>query len=232
MAIAIMQPYIFPYIGYFQLINLADKFIVYDDVTFIKQGWINRNRILVNGKPQMFTVPIRSLSSYRLIKDTEMAGYQKWKNKFIKTLLQNYKKAPYFEVTMELIRGILESEETHIAKLAVLGVKEICRRIGIATEIVDSAAVYNNAHMNGQERVLDICIREKANRYINAINGRDLYSKETFEAKGIQLNFLKTGDIVYPQFDNEFVPNLSIVDVLMFNSVDSIKEILNKCELI
>jgi hypothetical protein len=232
MKIAIMQPYLFPYIGYFQLINAVDKFIIYDDVTFIKQGWINRNRILGNGRAMMFTVPIRSISSYTLIKDMEIADYQRWKKKFLKTLHQYYNKARYFKNTMALIRGILEQEETHIGKLASLSIKEVCRWAGIGTEIIHSTMFYDNTHLKGQDRILDICAREKAARYINTIHGVALYSKEAFDEKGIRLDFLKSKEIVYQQSVNEFVPNLSIIDVLMFNSRESIKEILKEYELV
>ena len=231
MKTAIMQPYLFPYIGYFQLINAVDKFIIYDDVTFIKQGWINRNRILGNGRAMMFTVPIRSLSSYTLIKDTEIIEYQKWKKKFLKTLHQYYSKARYFKNTMALIRGILEPEETHIGKLVSLSIKEVCCWAGIETEILESSTIYKNTHLKGQKRILDICVLEGAKQYINTIHGRALYSKEVFKKKWIQLNILKTNAIEYKQFENQFVPDLSIIDVFMFNSMESIKEFLNEYEL-
>lgn len=232
MKIAIMQPYLFPYIGYFQLINAVEKFIIYDDVTFIKQGWINRNRILGNGKAIMFTVPLRSLSSYTLIKDMKIADYQRWKKRFLKTLHQYYSKACYFENTMALIRRILEMEEIHIGKLASLSIKEVCHWVGIETEIIHSTMAYDNIHLKGQDRILDICAREKTEQYINTIHGKVLYSKEIFDKKGIRLNFLKSKEIVYQQFGNEFMPNLSIIDVIMFNSRESIKEILNEYELV
>ncbi len=230
--LAVMQPYLFPYIGYFQLIGAVDTFILYDDVTFIKQGWINRNRILGPGGAMLFTAPVRDISSYRLIKDTEIAGYEKWRGKFLKTLKQNYQKAPYFKEVMELLETVLQPGETHIASLARAGIKEVIRYLGLETSLVDSSSVYGNSHLTGQERILDICGREKADRYINAINGRALYSAEAFTAKDIRLYFLDTGAYRYKQFNGEFVPGLSIIDILMFNSREEVPALLQQYRLV
>jgi hypothetical protein len=236
MKIAIMQPYLFPYIGYFQLINAVDKFIIYDDVNFIKQGWINRNQFLVQGSKQLFTVPLQKQSSFLKINETFVNDkqYKKWKIKFLRTIEQSYKKAPFFEQVNQLINKVLSNDnnEETISKLAIKSLLEISNFLELETEFVLSSNLYNNVNLTGQERLLDICKKEGVKQYINPIGGVDLYNKKDFYNENIQLNFLKSNNIQYKQFKNEFVPWLSIVDVMMFNTKGEIKEMLNNYTLI
>jgi len=234
MKIAVMQPYIFPYIGYFQMINAVDKFVFYDDVNFIKQGWINRNRILVSNKDYLFTIPIKNASSFALINETEInqALFEKWSRKFQQTIALNYKKAPFFHDIFTLMSRILEEECTTIAQLAMQSVKSVLAYMGIDTPCVVASEKYQNKALVRQERLIDICKQEQATHYINAIGGQELYKKEDFIKEGIKLDFIKTLPIEYKQFNNEFVPWLSIIDVLMFNSIEEIRIMLNKYELV
>jgi len=234
MTIAVMQPYVFPYIGYFQLINAVDKFVFYDDVSFIKQGWINRNKILVSGKEFLFTVPLEKASSFNFIKDTKInrAMYIQWMNKFILTIDQNYSKAPYADNIKVLLQEILSSEFSSISDLAIETIVRISAYLDIKTEFVRSSETYNNKDIDRQQRLIDICKKENADHYINALGGQELYQKEDFSKEGIKLNFIKSKPIVYQQLKNEFVPWLSIIDVLMFNNKKEIHELLNQYELI
>lgn len=235
MKLAIMQPYLFPYIGYFQLINAVDKFVVYDDVNFIKGGWINRNNLLINKKINLFTVPLDKPSPFALINETQINVnfYETWKVKFLRSIEQSYKKAPFYKEVYTLIENVLENNDINlISKLAVKGIKSICEYLHIETEIVTTSEIYNNKQYKAQDRVLDICSIEKASQYINVSGGVALYSKETFKEHGLVLNFIKSNTISYKQFDNEFVPWLSIIDVLMFNSVEETNNLINQYELI
>ncbi|WP_027377493.1 WbqC family protein [Kaistella palustris] len=235
MKVAIMQPYLFPYIGYFQLIAAVDKFVVYDDVNFIKGGWINRNNILVNKKSNLFTVPLDNSSSFFLINETKinLKLYSIWKIKFLRTIEQSYKKAPFFNEVYSLIANVLDNYEGDlISKLAVASIKSVCEHLKIQTEIIATSETYNNKRLSGQERVLDICSIENATYYINPIGGLQLYSKEIFKSKNIELNFIKSYSIAYKQFDNKFVSWLSIIDTMMFNSVEEINIMLDKYELV
>ena len=232
MKLGIMQPYIFPYIGYFQLINAVDKFVIYDDVNFINKGWINRNRILNNGKDSLFTIPLKEASQNKLINEIDVNWDSAWKSKFIKTLEQCYKKAPFYLEILPIIEQTLNVDNEPVSKVIEHNLKLICDYLGIKTEIVSSSAIYQNTHLKAQERILDICSQEKANQYINPIGGLELYDKDFFEAKNLKLNFIKPNAIEYTQFKNEFVPWLSMVDVLMFNSKEKIKEFLDNYELV
>ena len=234
MKLGIMQPYVFPYIGYFQLISAVDKFVIYDDVNFIKQGWINRNRILSNNGPIFFTIPLNSAGSFVLIRDIHLSrdGYHAWLTKFYKTLAQYYRKAPQYETVLPLIREILDNNPEYIAAVATRSIKLICSYLGINTEFTDTATVYKNSHLKAQERVIDICRQESATKYINSIGGIELYSRDCFQAEGIGLEFIKPGEITYCQYNQPFVPWLSIIDVLMFNTPKEIRLLLTNYDLV
>ncbi len=226
MTLAIMQPYLFPYIGYFQLLNAVDKFVIYDDVAFINRGWINRNSILNNGKAQLFTVPLKEASQNKLIHEISIDTDQKWRDKLLKTIQQTYKKAPHFPTVFPLVEAIFLQQESNISTYIYHSLTIICEYISISTPLVESSQIYNNQHLKAQERILDICLQEKADHYINPIGGRELYSKELFAEHGIQLNFIRSEKVEYPQFNNEFVPWLSIIDSMMFNSKEEIQKLL------
>lgn len=232
MKLAIMQPYIFPYIGYFQLIKAVDKFVIYDDVNFINRGWINRNRILVNGKDSLFTIPLKEASQNKLINEIDVNWDDAWKSKWLKTLEQSYKKAPYFQQVRPIIEQTLEQEKIIFSEIIVENLKLINAYLGITTEIIASSSIYQNTELKAQTRIVDICLKEKANHYINPIGGIELYQKEVFEEQGMQLNFIKSKPVQYPQLKNDFVPWLSIIDVLMFNSVEQIQTFLDSYELV
>lgn len=232
MKIGIMQPYIFPYIGYFQLINAVDKFVIYDDVNFINKGWINRNRTLNNGKESLFSIPLKEASQNKLINEIEVNWDSAWKSKFLKTLEQCYKKAPFYQETLSIIEQTLQIDNEPISKVIENNLRLICHYLDIKTEIISSSAIYKNTHLKAQERILDICLQEKATHYINPIGGLELYDKDFFEVKSIKMNFIKSNTIDYKQYKNEFVPWLSMIDVLMFNSKEQIKEFLDNYELV
>ena len=232
MKVAIMQPYFFPYIGYFQLINSTDIFVVYDDVNYINKGWINRNNILVNGKATLITLALKNASQNKLINETEISDDTKNIEKLLKSIELSYKKAPFFEIIFPMIIDIITAKSTTIADSNLNCIKTICNYLDISTKIIPTSTIYNNTHLKAQHRILDICQQEKATQYINPIGGIEIYTKELFENMGIKLNFIKTNLIEYKQFKNEFIPGLSIIDVLMFNSKDKIKEIINQYTLV
>jgi len=233
MRLGIMQPYIFPYIGYFQLVHSVDRFVMYDDVSYIKQGWINRNKILLNGQEHIFTVPLKNASSFVTIANTELNKplYDIWCSKFLKTLTQAYLKAPYYTAVNNLVSSILNCKHDTIGQLASASIVDVSKYLGITTQFIATATCYDNNELKAQDRVIDICKREQATAYINPIGGKELYSKEDFAANGITLNFVKTHKITYSQLNNEFVPWLSMIDVLMFNDTATIMGFLNAFDL-
>ncbi|WP_428653590.1 WbqC family protein [Runella sp.] len=232
MRLAIMQPYFLPYIGYLQLLNGVDKFVLYDDVNYINKGWINRNRVLVNGQEYLFTIPLKDASQNKLINEIYLSNDPKWRGKLLKTLEQAYKKAPFYFTAFAVTEKIINLDAEKLSDWIAAGFSILNDYLGIETEIVASSSIYQNTHLKAQERILDICRQEKADHYINPIGGVELYDKTAFEQNDIRLNFIKSKPVVYPQFKNEFVPWLSIVDGMMFNDVPKIKEFLNEYELV
>lgn len=232
MKIAVMQPYLFPYIGYFQLMNAVDKFIIYDDVNFINKGWINRNNILINGEANLFTVPLKKSSQNKLIKNIRFSESVNWRMKLLKTIEVSYRKAICYREVYPIITDIIQNTEKNISQFIYNSLSVINSYLKIKTKIIESSSVYLNKELKQQDRIIDICKKESASNYVNPIGGMDLYSKELFSLNGIRLNFIKQKDISYKQFSNTFVSSLSIIDVLMFNSQDTIKEYLKYYELV
>lgn len=232
MKLGIMQPYFVPYIGYWQLMNLVDQYVVYDDVNYIKGGWINRNRILVNGVPKYFNVPMLGASPNILINEVKVDHNDSIIRKNLRSIEGAYRKAPYYEIVYKMLEDILWCEEENLARYIVHSFRVIGRYLDIQTELIVSSELDKDNTLKGQDKVLAICRQLNATEYYNAIGGQELYSFEAFKQQGIQLNFVKTANIVYDQFGNEFQPNLSIIDVMMFNAKDKVKEYLAAYTLI
>jgi hypothetical protein len=233
MKLAIMQPYFLPYLGYFQLIASVDKFVVYDDVSYIKSGWINRNNIKVQGKASLITVPLQNGRSGVPIREVLIAVKREfWTKKMLRTVAESYAKAPYYDQVYPMFEGWMNQQIEGISELNVTIIRSICEYIGLGVEISSTSTIYENANLTSVGRVLDICEREGADHYINAIGGRELYSQDVFKEKGISLNFLKPTLPLYSQGKGEFIPGLSILDSLMWSPREMILEVLNTYSLV
>jgi len=224
-----MQPYLFPYIGYWQLIYASDRFVIYDDVNYIKQGFINRNYILSNNQKQLFTLQLIGASSNKLINEIKVGNNQK---KLLKTIKQNYMKTPFFNDIYPLIEEILLYKESNLALFIGNSIKKIVDFLEIDTDIIYSSNIKKNNSLKAQSKVIDICKILEAKVYINPIGGQKLYDKNTFTNNNIELKFLKPKNILYTQFNNKFVENLSIIDIMMFNDKKTIQKFLREYELI
>lgn len=221
MRLAINQPYFLPYIGYFQLIAAADEFIVYDNIKYTKKGWINRNRLLRNGEAVTFTLPLKAGSDYLDIGQRELAP------DFSARALLNqiegaYGKAPQFDAVMPLIAGILNHADRNLFGFLLNSLRRTCDYLDIRTPIVVSSTVPIDHGLKSEAKVLALCQARGADEYINAIGGVELYSRENFAAQQVSLKFLRALPMPYRQFGDDFVPWLSILDVMMFNSAADI----------
>lgn len=256
MKLAIMQPYFMPYIGYFQAISAVDKYILYSNLNFIKESWMNRNRVLMrDGKIVTITVPLKSKSSYSMIYDVEIDNSKPWKEKMLKTIQMCYSKKPFYKEIFDLLNSMLTPEYTHLKDLNNSTIVSISHYLDIQTVIdVDNSRFLDmeNGMVNIEEdyshlpyllktkpirkvaRVIEMCRREGSNDFYNAIGGQELYSKEEFKQYDIRLNFVRTNNIEYRQDSKkgEFVPNLSIIDVLMNNGKDGTKELLQEFSIV
>lgn len=232
MKLGIMQPYFVPYIGYWQLLAAVDKYVVYDDVNYIKGGWINRNRTLVNGKPAYFNLPVIGASSNKLINEVSVNIDSRAIGKCLRGLEASYRKAPYYEDTYPILEKILTFQESNLAKFLFNSFVVIMDYLSIRTELIMSSTLKKDNSLRAQDKVLHICELLDATEYYNAIGGQELYSFDEFSNRNVNLKFLKTDEISYEQFKNDFCPNLSIIDVLMFNSVEKTKDYLTSYSLI
>lgn len=212
MKLAVMQPYLFPYIGYFQLIYASDLFLIYDDVAYIKQGYINRNNILSANGAVRITVPVPGASSNKLISELSFSDDVP---KTLKTIEQSYTKAPYFESVFPIIRGVLEFEDRSIAAICQKSYEDIFAYLGVSKRIKRTSELEYNRSCPARDRLIALCHQFGADCYINAAGGRKLYAKPDFSEKGIDLKFVDSLPIEYSQGGVGFVPNLSIIDVLM-----------------
>ncbi|MFA5370492.1 MAG: WbqC family protein [Sideroxydans sp.] len=229
MKLALMQPYLFPYLGYFQLIRAVDTFVVYDDVNYIKGGWINRNFILGQGGKQLITLPLQGASPNQLIKQVEVGGMQQ---KLLQTIRHNYSKAPQFATVFPLIEDILMQQEKNLARFLDYQLRQISDYLGLRPQWHVSSGLNKDNELRGQDKVLAICEELGATHYINVPGGRALYEQESFAARGMQLSFIQPKAVAYRQFGKEFVPNLSIVDVMMFNDREQCARLLEEYELV
>lgn len=227
MKMAIMQPYLFPYIGYFQLMNAVDEFVVYDNIKHTKKGWINRNRILINGKDEFITFPLKHDSDFLDIRERCLADvWPEERRKIINKINDAYKKAPHYGTVYPVIEQCLLFDDMNLFKFIYNSLHVLKHYMEIDTQLIISSEIPANHHLKSEQRVIDICKARKANTYINPIGGLELYDKDNFKNAGLELKFLKTGNISYKQFSSDFIPFLSIIDVLMFNPMEDVKEYL------
>ena len=228
MKAAIMQPYLFPYIGYWQLIRAVDVFVIYDDVNYINRGWINRNNLLEQGRRKLFTLETSGASQNKLINQVSVGQNT---GSLLKTFHQNYQKAPYFDQVIQMLSELLSSDEKNLARLISASLRRICSYLMIDTQLIVSSEVFANRGLKGADRIIDICKHLGAGEYINAIGGKELYKRDYFGSKGISLFFLESDPVEYGQFGAPFVPNLSIIDVMMFNAPETIEKFLRNYRL-
>jgi hypothetical protein len=227
MKVAVMQPYFFPYLGYFQLINSVDKFVFYDDVSFIKKGWINRNRILTNNQDKLLTLPCIKASQNKMINEIKIDLSSKEYSKIKKTISESYKKAPFYFEVMPLIENLFYSNIDNISDFAIKSILLVSNYLEIETKFLKSSESFESSKgMDRADRLIYICKQTGSNKYNNSYGGKALYSKDYFNSNQINLSFINGNLPPYKQFNNHFHEGLSIIDGLMFNSKDELKKML------
>lgn len=230
---AIMQPYFLPYVGYWQLMNTVDVFVIYDDIQYTKKGWINKNRFLLNKNPENFSLPVKRDSDYLDIRDRELSdSFDVDRLKLLRRIEGAYRKAPFFDEGYEIFREILDYPHKNLFSFIFNSIKLVKNRLSIETRLVVSSTLGVPRSLKGQDRVIATCKKLGVNKYINPIGGIELYSKRDFKNVSIELVFQRFKICSYDQFENDFVPNLSIVDVIMFLGVERAKVIVSDIDLI
>jgi hypothetical protein len=229
MKIAIMQPYLFPYIGYFQLMNSVDEFIVYDNIEYTKKGWINRNRILAGDKDALISFPLKKDSDFLHVKDRQLSdSWDLERAKLLNRIRESYRKAPFFQPAFDMISKTILFEERNLFSFIINSLEMVKAYCDISTPICVASTIPINHDLRAEQKVMALCQAKGATTYINPIGGVELYNKSMFREAGLNLQFLQTSGVEYSQFGASFIPHLSIIDVMMFNSVATISTFLNE----
>ena len=226
MRVAIMQPYFFPYIGYFQLMAAVDLFIVYDNIKYTKKGWINRNRMLQSGKDAMFSLPLRSDSDSLDVRDRALATDFN-RSKFLNQLRGAYGQAPNFSEVFAVIECAVRHEDANLFAYLHHALSRTCEHLALTTPMRVSSTIEIDHGLKNQDKVIALAKAVGATTYVNSIGGLDLYDRETFNANGLELQFIRSSPFEYQQFGDPFVPWLSIIDVLMFNPLERVRDCIS-----
>ncbi len=230
MKVAVMQPYFLPYLGYWQLMGAVDQFVIFDDVAFIQKGWINRNRLLLNGAPHLFTLPLENASQNRLISEIRLLPGAEGRKKILATVHHAYARAPFFQEAFALVEEVVMCSEEYLAPYLAFGIKRIARHLGFTADFTCSSGMEAGRGMKGSQRIIALCKALGADEYINPPGGAGIYQANEFSEAGIHLRFLQPGECRYRQFGGPFVPWLSIVDILMFNNSEAVAALLADCQ--
>lgn len=230
--VAIMQPYFLPYIGYWQLMNHVDAFVVYDDIQYTKKGWINRNRFLLNGRPETFYLPLKKDSDFQDVRERQLSDtFHEEKASLMRRLEAAYRAAPFFAHGRSLLADVLDCNDMNLFNFIYNSLEVAHARLGMTSRLIVSSDLGISRELSGQGRVIATCKVLGATDYINPIGGVSLYERDTFAAEGINLSFQSVRPYHYPQFGDDFVPDLSIIDVVMFLGLASTRSLIKEMDL-
>jgi hypothetical protein len=232
--VAIMQPYAFPYIGYFCLAEASDVFVFHDDVNYIKGGWINRNRIVINGAPYLFSIPVSRWESDDFIMNVRIQSIIDFRRKFLRQLELAYRNAPSFEIGLSYVDDVLNSSHISISELAIHSIVRLYKLVGLPKTFLRSSERFSGLRGVGRsEKLTAITKALGSNNYVNPIGGTALYDKTSFAEMGVSLSFVKSKLTEYRQVGaREFIPSMSIIDVLMNNDLDRVRMLMKDYELV
>lgn len=228
--VAIMQPYFLPYMGYWQLIAHVDEFVIYDNIEYTKKGWITRNRFLLNGKDEMFSLSLKADSDFLPVSERRLSPDFD-RDKLVRQLQGAYQKAPHYKENFPLIEEIIRNREKNLSAYISASIHKICAYLDIKTTLMPSSQILSLGNKKGQDKVIDLCCALDADEYINPIGGLELYDRTAFADAGVRLSFLRSRPLDYQQFGQPCLPHLSILDVLMFNSREQTKKYLGWFDL-
>lgn len=234
MKIGIMQPYFFPYLGYWQLMNAVDRYVVYDDVNYINRGRINRNAILVQQRAHNVNLILSAASQNKLINQIHVNVESTTQSKLLRTIEMAYAKAPFFSHVMPMIQEIITQKEENLAQYLFYSFQVIGKYLGITTELILSSHLKKDCALKGYKKIISICKLLDGTEYYNSVNGIPLYAPHVaeFTEAGLELLFTKMRKITYQQYNNPFVENLSIIDMMMFNSQEECQRLLGEYDLL
>ena len=225
--ISVMQPYFFPYLGYWQLLHEVDTFICFDDVNFINKGWINRNKIIMNGQETMITLNLSKASQNKKINEIDIFGNNE---SMLKTIDLSYRRSLNYLLLMPILEGILRFEEKNLAIFLANSIHKISALLKINTTIISSSEF--GLPFSGKEKIIPMCKVQNGAHYVNPIGGIDLYKHDEFNAHGLRLSFLQSDILPYSQNSKLFISKISIIDFLMNVAEENWTKHLNSYRLI
>ena len=227
---AIMQPYFLPYIGYFSLIKETDRWIIFDNTQYKKQSWGNRNRILKMGEGWTWiNIPVKKHSRETFYMNIEIRNELEWKNKIIRQFEYYKQKAPYYKKVIKLIDEIISPEFDYLVDLNIHSMVKICEYLNIPFEYVrlSELDLQIDKVKNSGDWGLQICKIMNAKSYINPYMGHFMFNQKDWDTEGIKLQFLMNRNLKYSQKRNIFEEKLSIIDVLMWNSIEEVNLLMD-----
>ncbi len=231
--VAIMQPYFLPYMGYFHLLNSVDEFVIYDNIQYTKKGWINRNRILVNGKDKLISLPLKKGSDYLNVIDRKLSdNWDGERSKLLNLIKSSYKRSPQYSIVFPIIEKCIQFPDNNLFNFILNSLTQLNLFLEIDTKVTISSTINIDHTLKSKDKVIAICKNLDATTYINAIGGQELYNVEDFKNHKLDLKFIKSSLLNYKQYKNEFIPWLSILDILFFNEKQDIIKHLNEYTLI
>lgn len=235
MKLGVMQPYFMPYIGYFSLIKHTDQWVIFDTAQYIKKGWINRNRIMSKSAKgfSYINVPVAKQPLETPIKDTLIALIPGWKKKIMGQLAYYKGKAPFYNETIRLVENIFEKECRTISEINTISLITICKHLNISFkyQLFSKDTMGIKSVNTPDEWALEICKKTGATEYINPPGGRSFFDKNKYLTAGINLRFIIPNLVPYKSIDGAYIPGLSILDVLMFNDLGKVHEMLDSFEI-
>lgn len=223
--VAVMQPYLFPYLGYYQLLHHADVFVLYDDAHFIQRGFINRNRLLANGRPQRFTIPVIGASQNRRIRELRFGDDR---GKLAGSLRHHYAGTPEFARVLPLVESVLAEPERDVTQVCRASLQRVMDYLELPCAIRQSSELDYDRDADAAGKLASLCQTLGSNCYVNPVGGRDLYREADFRERGVTLSFLRMDAVTYPQAGGPFVPDLSIIDLLMWCTPERAREMLGR----
>ena len=210
-----MQPYLFPYLGYFQLIKNVDKLVFFDNVNFKKKGWVNRNFLRDKQGSVMFSMPLKKASQNKLINQIYISDISVFEKALLKKISHNYSKSKYYQYVRDILSEIFrEFDGQTVSDFNILSTTRLANELGIPTKFILSSDLTFDISGSGQEKILSICKATEANNYLNLPGGLHLYDNQTFAQNEIKLSFLDVDLYPYEQGYQDFISGLSIIDYL------------------
>lgn len=235
MKIVLMQPYFFPYIGYFTLIKHTDMFVVFDMAQYIRRGWIHRNRILgFHGEPVFVNAQIVKAPQNTPIHQIKLKSGDGWKEEILKKVEAYRNIAPYYQEVYHLVESCLNASGSSLAELNVHSIIAVSEFLGLSPNMVQLSEL--NINLEDIQQPDDWGLRVAqyygADEYINAPGGQEFYSREKYGQNGVEMFFYRAKLPPYNQRTPVFHAGLSIIDVMMFNTKEEIHQMIDDFDIL